>query len=243
MIEKILTCIFFPPGGFVFLLFISGLLIARGKRKSALYLILFSAVSLYFLSTKAASELFLRPLEDSYPQPTALNGDVIVVLGGGEFGHCPDGICVSLTSMKRCIYAFFIQKRNSLPIIVAGGKLFGMHRTEAEIMGDFLSSLGAKDVVEEKRTINTWEQGKAISEVMKEKGWERAILVTSAFHMRRAVYSLQKNGVIVMPVPTDYRTDREGSVLSYLLPSSNQLNQSFLALHEYIGLLYYGLRR
>ncbi len=243
MIEKILTCIFFPPGGFVFLLFISGLLIARGKRKSALYLVLFSAVFLYFLSTKAGSELFLRPLEDSYPQPAALDGDVIVVLGGGEFGHCPDGICVSLSSMKRCMFAFFIQKRDSLPIIVAGGKLFGMNRTEAEVMGDFLSSLGAKGVVEEKRTINTWEQGKVISGIMRERGWKKAILVTSAFHMRRAVYSLQKNGVIVIPAPTDYRTDREGSVLSYLLPDSRHLNQSFLALHEYIGLLYYRLRR
>jgi uncharacterized SAM-binding protein YcdF (DUF218 family) len=55
-------------------------------------------------------------------------------------------------------------------------------------------------------TLNTRAEAKALDELMRERGWNSAIVVTSAFHSRRATYTVEKaapgRSFYSSPVPT-----------------------------------------
>jgi uncharacterized SAM-binding protein YcdF (DUF218 family) len=64
------------------------------------------------------------------------------------------------------------------------------------------------------------------------------LLVTSAFHMPRALLSFRKAGVNVIPVPTDFRA--EPLAFPYLTEEApNQFVKASLLLKEFMGLLAY----
>jgi len=69
------------------------------------------------------------------------------------------------------------------------------------------------------------------------------ILVTSAYHMRRALLLFEKAGFRVIPFKVDYQVSnkKEVTVLNYL-PNGESLEQSERALREVIGWLYYWVR-
>jgi uncharacterized SAM-binding protein YcdF (DUF218 family) len=58
--------------------------------------------------------------------------------------------------------------------------------------------------------------------------------------MRRAAGALTKRGVIPIPAPTDYRLPREPRNVSWTT-SAAHLQASDLAVHEYIGIVWYRL--
>jgi uncharacterized SAM-binding protein YcdF (DUF218 family) len=76
-----------------------------------------------------------------------------------------------------------------------------------------------------------------------------ALLLTHAYHMRRAQYSFLRAGVDIIPMATGFVSSRlvsEGEPWygwwDDWLPSAYHLNQSYIALHEYIGPLFYLIR-
>ena len=72
---------------------------------------------------------------------------------------------------------------------------------------------------------------------MPESRW---ILVTSAFHMPRAMGVFQKAGFNVIPWPSDYRTLREDDWRPTFQPLE-EFSKLQAALHEYVGLAAYRL--
>lgn len=72
----------------------------------------------------------------------------------------------------------------------------------------------------------------------------RLILVTSAFHMRRAQLLFEQAGLAVFPFPVDFRVDgnRDFTVLD-LLPSAEALKNTDNVLRELYGYVYYAARR
>ena len=72
---------------------------------------------------------------------------------------------------------------------------------------------------------------------MRERGWRRPLLVTSAFHMPRSVEEFQRAGVSVAPYPVGFYTSRRyhGTLLD-VVPSGSALRGTSIALKEYLGL-------
>lgn len=68
-------------------------------------------------------------------------------------------------------------------------------------------------------------------------------LVTSAFHMPRAVACFRAAGLAPLPYPVDYMNGSTANVFATLSPNlvDNELRLE-LALHEYVGLAYYRLQ-
>lgn len=62
------------------------------KKASGRWAMLFITAIFYLLSVEPVSDALIRPLETAYEQPplTALDGDVIIVLGGGSRAGVPD---------------------------------------------------------------------------------------------------------------------------------------------------------
>jgi uncharacterized SAM-binding protein YcdF (DUF218 family) len=168
--------------------------------------------------------------------------DAIVVLGGGTIIGSPEtmeGDALSADALKRAVYGFTLREIFPAPIIFSGGRVFDYNQeSEAMAAGRLFASLGLppERFIPEGASRNTWENARETSRL----GIERAVLVTSAYHMRRSVYWFERNGITVIPAPTDYKTarGRKYDLLSFL-PSMGSLKNTHLAFHEHIGMLYY----
>jgi uncharacterized SAM-binding protein YcdF (DUF218 family) len=92
---------------------------------------------------------------------------------------------------------------------------------------------------------DTAENARNSRDICARKGFRAPLLVTSAFHMRRAQRAFEKEGMTVTPLPAHFRTTGGGSfswsalVSSLELPTSGSFHLSSLALKEYLGLLWY----
>ena len=122
------------------------------------------------------------------------------------------------------------------------GSLIYQSRKEADAVKPLLRLLGVdlKRVIFEDKSRNTAENAAFSYRLVKPKKGEVWLLVTSAFHMPRAVGSFRRAGWEVFPYPVDYMTKREADFplqfnFAYGLGSLGG------ALHEFLGLLFYWL--
>ena len=90
------------------------------------------------------------------------------------------------------------------------------------------------------------QEANAINKLLKEKipiKRKRIILVTSAFHMKRAKKVFERQGIIVQPYPVDFKSYKNPNMsLSNpfnWIPSASNLNNSSLAIREFIGRIVY----
>ena len=95
--------------------------------------------------------------------------------------------------------------------------------------------------------MNTDGEARAVAALLRARmsGEHRCsvILVTSAFHMRRARLLFARAGLRVIPYPVDFQVS-EGGIFTILdlLPAAESLEQTETALREFYGYLYYILR-
>jgi uncharacterized SAM-binding protein YcdF (DUF218 family) len=97
-------------------------------------------------------------------------------------------------------------------------------------------------VVLESNSRNTFENAVMTRDLLKPKPGENWILITSAFHMPRAVGCFRKAGWTVIPYPVDYNLEGPRSV-RWGFNFAGGLNSLSLGLHEWIGLITYRLWR
>jgi uncharacterized SAM-binding protein YcdF (DUF218 family) len=243
ILSKLFTIIVLPPGCIIVALILISIFIPR-KFKIPLALV---TVLLYLLSIQPISDLLLTPLENVYPPllkaDSAFDPDAIVVLGGGTVQGSPEADIgqdmLGTDATKRAVYAFSLRDDYDTPYVLSGGKVFDYNQeTEAKTAEHLFISLGLPKgrLILESKSRNTWENARETAEL----GYKRVILVTSAYHMPRSVFCFVRNGINVLPAPTDYKCDR-GRSYNYLsfLPTMGNLHYSYNALHEYIGLLSY----
>jgi uncharacterized SAM-binding protein YcdF (DUF218 family) len=85
---------------------------------------------------------------------------------------------------------------------------------------------------------NTWQNAQLSYAILQPQGITTVCLVTQAWHMPRAVTAFEKAGFRVIPAPTGFTTTYKLSPLDFL-PRARGLGNSFVALHEWIGRLWY----
>lgn len=244
---KVLYSFILPPGLFVLLFLVPAFMLWRRERRTALFL-LASAVFVYLASTSLVGGALVRGLESRYPQPAAVSGDVIVMLGGGATGDTPDldgqGNLLGSAS-GRLLTAARLHKSTGLPIVVSGGQVFADSGNEAEIAKRQLMALGipGEAVMTENRSLNTQQNAEYTAGVLAEHNLNKPVLVTSAFHMPRAALEFKKAGLNVVPYPTDYRVSANRPLTSAsLTPAYGSLEWTGTALKEYLGLIALMLR-
>jgi uncharacterized SAM-binding protein YcdF (DUF218 family) len=234
-----------PPLSLVLLL-LAGLVVQRRHPSLALSLILLSTLSLYGLSTPWVGGLLLKSLEISGPvSPAALEtADAIVVLGGGrrvaeaEYG----GDTLNSISLERLRYAAFLHRASGLPILASGGMASCDTLAESHIMQHILQSeYGLSATWIEDASSTTWENAQFSAPLLKQAGVHRIVLVTHAWHLRRAVPLFEAQGLGVIPAGIQFSSTRVESILD-LVPTPAGLRDSTFALHEWLGILWYKLR-
>lgn len=82
-------------------------------------------------------------------------------------------------------------------IIVSGGQGPGEDITEAEAMKIYLISKGVdgKNIIMEDRSGNTLENIKNSKQIMDEKGFKTAVIISNKYHLKRASVMARKAGV------------------------------------------------
>lgn len=234
-----------PPLSLVILL-VAGVCLQRRRPRLAMSLILLSTAALYALSTPWIGGVLQKTLEISAPvSPGALPAaDAIVVLGGGrrigaaEYG----GDTLNGTSLERLRYAALLHRASGLPLLATGGKPSGGTLAEGRIMQHILNSeYGISPRWIEDSAQTTWDNARYSAPLLKQAGVRRIVLVTHAWHLRRAVPLFQAQGLDVVPAGIQFSGTRIDSVFD-LLPTPAGLRDSSFALHEWLGILWYKLR-
>jgi uncharacterized SAM-binding protein YcdF (DUF218 family) len=88
--------------------------------------------------------------------------------------------------------------------------------------------------------LETSAEVRSIRRTMRQHGWHRIILVTSAMHMPRAMWLAQKEGIEAIPFPADFGGGNHNPLqLTSFLPEAKWLDQSERAIREWMGLTYY----
>jgi len=130
-------------------------------------------------------------------------------------------------------------------ILVSGGsgRLVGRDRKEADEVADALKLMGVPDsvVVKESASRNTHESAEAVKKILYNRTTPGAcLLVTSAYHMRRASACFRKSGWPTDCFSTDFHSQsRKFSPDVLLIPSLEALGTWQIIIKEWVGLISY----
>ncbi|GAB4375181.1 MAG: YdcF family protein [Kiloniellaceae bacterium] len=201
-------------------------------------------------------ELAVRSLENRFPRPpvdaNAIAG--IVVLGGAtDNGAVAEarGEALLNSAAERLVTAMALHRRLAdKTLIVSGfsGRLNPQGWNEAEITTRLFEAQGVDmaRVRFEAASRNTAENARLTADMARAMGGATAgeynrpwLLVTSAWHLPRAVGAFRAAGLAVLPYPVDYRTAPAQVV--WPRDTAGSLGLANIALHEWLGLLVYRL--
>ena len=218
------------------------------RRRLAMGLLLPGITWLYLCSTSLFADYLMATLEDDYP-PRALSATeqagAIVLLGGAMRGDTHMGSRADLNQQAdRLVHAVALYKAGKAPLLLlTGGGPPGV-RTEAEQMRDLLEIMGVPPgaMLLEEASRDTYQNALYSAAMLRQRGIDKVLLVTSAFHMRRATQLFAFQGLEVIPAPTDYQRLAGSPVLPSFVPLAGNLVRSTYSLHEHLGYWVYRYR-
>jgi uncharacterized SAM-binding protein YcdF (DUF218 family) len=190
----------------------------------------------------------LAPLENRFPPPPLPRAvDGIIALGGGidlEVSAARDQLAVDEAAERLVMLVTLGRRYPQARLVFTGGSgaLLGSASSEAVAVKQALRGLGGdlERMVFEDRSRTTFENARYSRALLDPKPGECWLLITSAYHMPRAVGVFQSVGWNVMPYPVDYRTT--GARRSFGRHDVAYRLQEFdLAAHSWLGLLAYYL--
>ena len=245
-LHKILP-IFFLPIGLTVVCIITGLLWRKRQLCWA------GAILLWVSSTNWVGDFAMLAVEGSAVQPAVQEvptAEAIVVLAGGRFKPVGNGLSQWTEPVVNRFEAgveLYLAGRAPLLLFTNGAVPWeGCYEAIESSVMRLAEKRGVPRhaLVTTEKVRNTAEEARGVAKVLNkqstaEKGG-KIILVTSAFHMRRAALLFERAGFEVIPFPTDFWVCRKQQFsMMDLLPTAQGLKQTETALREWYGYLYY----
>lgn len=236
--SKIVIAFLSPLGSSLILFLLALVLIIAGLRRISFGIALVGLLWLWVWSLPATSLAFRAALEGRYPSVEMADlqaCDAAVVLGGavtpagGRFHH-PD----LRKAADRLFAAARVYHAGKAPLLILSGG--GSPVSEAEAMRTVLREFGVPDaaMLLEGRSRDTRENARFSAELLRARGIDRVLLVTSALHMRRALRHFAYEGIEALPVSTDHEARNVPQWLRWI-PDSDALDGSARAIKEWVG--------
>ncbi len=227
--------IFLMPSFLILLFLVIGIIfVLRDSRSKWGRVFVFLGVLFYYLfSISFVSDSLLAPLEEKY-QPLSLEeinsvSTAVLLLGGRESDVLRGNEILRLWHLSKEEMNVIISGTD--PIFYANGK--------HEVIRNFFIHRGinSQNIVIEGKSSNTRENVANVYEIVKD---EPFFLVTSAYHMHRAEKEFERLGANPITAPTDFKSKRtSGYGINDFIPRGRNLRNSDLAVHEYLGEIYY----
>lgn len=232
---------------FTCLLLLALVQVIRYRRSPGVRGVGLALAGLFLVSWEPAAWLFSRGFEGLYPPREYPAGDAgaIVVLASAVYPPNPPVPTPRAGSdtYERCQYAAWLFKHwKPLPILASGGGGFVGSPPYAVAMREALQQEGvpASAIWLEDRSRTTHENAAFSAAILRQKGIQRIVLVTDAYHMLRADASFRKQSLSVIPAACGYRTYHSFKFAD-MLPGWEPISWNEESVHESIGLVWYRL--
>jgi len=243
---------FATPSNLLVSLILLGLLLVlfRKARSFGIGFALVMTVATIGLGLLPVATYLMVPLEERFPPFRDDGGPVdgIILLGGAveASDSISRGQLIANESAERLLETIRLAHRYPRARILisgGGGTVFGEGDAEAPIIADYLKSIGIEParILVEDRSRTTSENALYARELVKPRDGERWLLVTSAWHMPRAVGVFEKAGFPVTAYPVDFRTGGGSNDNRPFAFVSDGLRRLDVGTKEWAGLIGYYL--
>ncbi len=212
-----------------------------------------SIVLLYLFSNEFLSDLSIGKWE--FRDDTVFENlekekayEYAIVLGGMTWHDEVTGQTQFLRSGDRLFQAIrLLQQKKIKKIIFTGGSgsLDNPNTKEGVHIQKYLNEIGIPDssLVIENESNNTHENASFTKNILKNLNYkdEDVLLITSAFHMRRALACFKKAGITnIQPFATDFYTSKIRFEFDHcFLPDVDAIQANTILVHEIIGYICY----
>jgi len=238
------------PANLLLVLLVAGVLLSASRwRKAGLRVLMLVAMASVVIATVPVSAWGLWLLENRFPVMTVMppRVDGIIVAGGildprrsRDRGQPVLGGAVErLTAMAQLAHRY-----PDAQVIFSGGAGDPAHPQlrEAHYIAPFLADMGleAGRVLFEDTARNTAENARITHDIARPQPGQTWLLVTSAFHMPRAIGTFRQAGWDIQAYPVDFSTS-PGFVWQFFFNFSAGIMQLSQLTHEVVGLIVYKL--
>lgn len=249
--SKILWFLAAPSNALVLLAALGLVLYALRLRRAGGALVVLGMAGVLVFGFSPAANHLISPLEERFPQfvddGTPVTG--VVLLGGAEvpgIGLARGTPAFADAGERAIAFGALARRYPDARLAFVGGS--GSIRAdgqglEAKMMRQTLGDLGIPEarVEFEEKSRNTAENAAFAKALLHPKPGERWLLVTSAFHMPRAMGSFRKVGFPVTAYPVDFRTAGPHALGQTFSPAATGLDMTDVAMKEWVGLVAYYL--
>ncbi len=242
---------FAAPSNLAVSIGIFGLLLLTTRfARTGRWLAFASLVALAILGLSPVGNALIIPLEQRFPPWTAVRGapDGIIVLGGAispDISAAREEVALNEAAERVTVVSDLARLYPRSRILFTGGSaaLLWSDGTEAEFALRLFERFGIarSRILLEERSRNTIENALFSKALADPKPGERWLLVTSAFHLPRAVGVFRKAGFEVEPYPVDWRTRGLADVWRPFPTMAEGLRRTDIAIREWVGLPVYWL--
>ena len=249
--SKLVGALLRPDTWIVLALALIVLAVFYSRRRLTLWVGSITLALLVALAIFPLGDLLLQPIERTYPaEPSLGQVDGIIVLGGGEDARASAywGQMQLNEGGERYTAALALARRfPQARVLFTGGSgalrdLAGNQASEAEMAERFFREQGIarERLLLEGQSRNTAENARLSRELAAPAPDETWVLVTSAFHLPRAMRSFESAGWTgLVPWPVDYRTSAFADGMGWNL--TRNLLVLNTAIREQVGQIAYRL--
>jgi uncharacterized SAM-binding protein YcdF (DUF218 family) len=192
---------FLKPSSAVLLLLLSGLILLPLRRRAGVAALALGAGLFAALALLPVGEAALRALEARFPPANlAVAPDTIILLGGymepvpARAGASPAGLGDAADRLTAA--ATLALRFPEARLVVAGNPVGSASTSSAELSADLLETfgIGRERMVLDGGAFSTWDNASRTRERVLPRPGERHLVVTSAFHMPRAIGTFRAAG-------------------------------------------------
>ena len=219
---------------------------ALRRRRAGRVLLTAGLAGLVLFSLPLVSGLLIISLEGDLPtQPDPADPPQAIIILSADLTPVavPGGVAftVGRLTLERERAGAALARRAGLPILVSGGRIRVGAPSLAALMALSLhADFGLVPEWLEDRSLDTWENAARSAVILRAAGIDSAYLVTNAWHMRRALIAFRAAGFRVVAAPAMPDVPPRLALAS-LLPRIAAWQESYWALHEWIGCAWYAL--
>lgn len=226
--------------GLIFLL-IGLIYLFRNRYAKAKFYLFISFLWLFLIAYSPFSNYIIQPLEKQYKAYVNIDPKIeyVLVLGSGHFTNkeLPSLSQLSSSALARLTEGIRIFRQlDNAKIIFSGYGGLDKTTPHAFISKEVAISLGVdeKNILTQELAKDTQEEAKFVKNLV---GNKKFVLVTSSFHMPRAMEIFKNESLNVIPAPTDFLSKGDGSYKSE--PRANEIRKTEVAMHEYLGIVWH----
>jgi len=248
VISKTLGIMLLPTNFMIGLGLIGVMLLATRWLRLGRRLMIVSLALLAICAWSPLGKLLLYPLETRFPAWDASKGapDGIIVLGGpidADLSVAHGTAVLSAAGDRIVATAALAHRYPRTRVLYTGGSanLLSNDAKEADFAADLFENLGIarSRLVMERSSRNTLENAEFSKALVNPKPGERWLMVTSAFHMPRAVGLFRKAGFSVEAYPVDWKLGRGAELFTFFNLAGDGLSRTDTAVREWMGLFAY----